>query len=497
MAEKNTANNNVYKQVIHPVISIASPFFFLVAADQLIQVLAGSIELPNSFFYYAVILGCGLLKVILNRIFNRERIDRWNIIREFIFTFALVYLLFSVVKPGTFRQRFYPDFRNLYPFILVFIQWITTLRLHQLFYSRELFLDAIKQTEGAELLQLIRNTAELANEAYRDIKRFSTIFIVQGIILTGFLATTVLLGKTISWTVIACIGLFILAAFLSTMAINLFKQEYANLGEGFNINRQTQKMRFYVSVFFVIACLILAVFAANSRSLLEIPKIRWTLLPTAQPQYTMPQSTIQPHIIAREYLEAVQSPFPDLGWLFSWIGMVLGSFFAILILVVLFMPFFSPALFKWLKSRRIIGFLITKLSAFFHYLAGLVYDIIRFFKNLFIRRDKSDKIIEIYRERVWDNNKAIQFKKRREANKILKLFMKIIRWGSRQGIQYYYNQTVQEFITDLSDKFPGLKEPLVYTAAIFEESCFSLHLIGSRTLHQYRTAVRQIITGKQ
>jgi len=479
---------NIYTQTIHPLISMAVPFLFIVAATVLTVELT-ILKSPLTILQYAIILGSGFSRVILKRIFYQERIDKLNIIREFILMTAAVYALFSVLKTGSFAKRFYPDINNIYPALLTILQWGLTFRLHQLFHNREMLLDVIEGKEGFALIKELRNSAELAKDAYTDSLRFKPVFILLSCLLFGLLIITTISPFRISWWAVSWTGLFILAVVLSTMAINLFTQEYANLGEGFNFSRTTQKQRFNFALLFATICIILALSFANYKALFKLPEIKLPVMPTVRQEANFLFPTYPPLEKFLDKALYANAPSLDLGRIFKIIAPVLLTILIIFIIVILVLPFFSRDFFRWLRRKRIIRFLTEKAKAFLNFLKNIGSALKALFKkrNLLYSTKNSKQLTQHRRpERISPG-------KQREINRVVRLFIKLLHWGKKRGIPYYSSQTACEYIAQLVVRYPLEQEALAMVVIIFEEAVFSSHILSKKTITRYKETIMQIM----
>ena len=94
---------------------------------------------------------------------------------------------------------------------------------------------------------------------------------------------------------------------------------------------------------------------------------------------------------------------------------------------------------------------------------------------------------------IEHDNKHLGLRKRLETNRVIRLFLKLLRWGRKQGVRYYYSQTAVEYIGVLTGKYPALKDSLCYAVLIFEEAVFSRHLIGNKVIGKYKQAIKTIV----
>ncbi|MBN2440936.1 MAG: DUF4129 domain-containing protein [Spirochaetales bacterium] len=93
---------------------------------------------------------------------------------------------------------------------------------------------------------------------------------------------------------------------------------------------------------------------------------------------------------------------------------------------------------------------------------------------------------------IIDNNNP-GFRKRLETNKVIRLFLKLLKWGRMRGIRYYYSLTAVEYIGELAAEYPALKDLLYYAVSIFEEAVFSRHLIDAQVIRKYKQAIKTIV----
>ena len=92
-----------------------------------------------------------------------------------------------------------------------------------------------------------------------------------------------------------------------------------------------------------------------------------------------------------------------------------------------------------------------------------------------------------------DEESADREKKRSETNRIIRGFLKLIRWGRKQGVNYIQGMTPFEYVSLLSQRHPGTHDDLVKSVEIFEEALFSIHLIGDDIVENYLSAIRRVI----
>jgi hypothetical protein len=174
----------------------------------------------------------------------------------------------------------------------------------------------------------------------------------------------------------------------------------------------------------------------------------------------------------------------DLGWILDVLQYSLKIIVILGILYFLLKPFLSGT---WRYYRDKVHPL--------RFLKGLYARIAIFFRLLWKNTSPAgSKIIDMQKvpekERVMTANLTVQ--KQRERNRVLVLFLKLLKWGDHRGFKTR-GKAPRECMQYFSEQLPLPVKKFLRTAELFEISMFSSRKLTAQELKEYKSLCREIL----
>jgi hypothetical protein len=392
-----------------------------------------------------------------------------------------------------------------YPLLLVFYQWISTMGIHVRLRDRELLLSALVGLEGESLLHALRDSSLQAGLSLKSLRMVVLMVSAHQVIAFAVFAAASLIGAPVSASGYILCGLH--AAFASAVSgmVRVFSENQILLGEGVVVTGGMEFRRFLAVFGIVSGAVPAAVLISRDSSTLPISWIlellerlaRLLSLRLGDGATQRLQRLLQDR---SGYGDRFTSAFSggNLGLWSYLIGEIFRRVLATAAVIVLYFFVVSPLLSEEFRAalarRNPLAFLIDKLKEFARFILGLG----RRFRDWLSWRKRGDRS---WRREGQDQRAAslgadlrdeLPLRKRIQAGRVLRAFLRLMRWAEHRGVGYRVHETLQEYGGRLHPIVPdrGLEVSLIVD--VLEEALFSAHLVSADRVSRYFTAIREV-----
>lgn len=456
--------------------------------------------------------------------YREEKTQRW---REAGILMVLAFLGFSLLRGGTFQERFIPDIFLIYRVVLLFLVWLVSTQFREGTGSLSLLLRALGDRRGEELTQYLREESFFIREVREDLTvlrgRASLFLLGLGLFLFLFY----LFGYELGGIYLLIVLILIVQVLLFRARINHLYEELRLFGEGLRTPQEEgKKMLVYLLVVLPVILFLLHLLTLNLG--VVPPEIiesffRWlsSLFKDTGSNFTLPESwersrgTPLPRVeeLLREF-DVTPAPFWTHFWkILEWTALIGGG---MAILVLLFGPLFSRRFRAFLAGIDVSGFFM-RLRIIWEKLAGAG---VRFLGNL---RDGAGTIarmvLKVLRSGMtqagatpekspfWENEggeessrlqrekeeeRELLRRKRGETRRMVREIKRIFRWAKGKGLVRRTGETLEEFFSRLSAQVERNDE-FVLLREIFQESRFSKYPVEPGRKERFFRTVRDLL----
>jgi hypothetical protein len=498
----------LYRSVFHPAASIGFPYLFTVTMLKLLSLVISWVDTVPPFFPL-LLLAVSISAVVLGNIYLKEKIGLGGArVREIVLVLLAVYLYTALFSPGPFLSRF--TFRESYiiPLVAAALQWLMTIDIQTRFRNREEFARTMAGHSGAALQQLLREYQPLAASSKDELRGFRNLMLVCEILLCIFIFALWAFGVRPDTGTMALFGLHTLLFFSLFFITNGLIEEHDYASDGFSIRLAEQRRRFFLLAVMLSASVLVSALVSSYRSVMPLTVVLTVLDRVLNSLLSIIRFLLQLLAFIMQALfpksetpqiQPVESPVPItsepsvlsqlLLLLFMVLKFVVIIALAGLLLYLFFRPFFKPEFREYLKR-------IHPLRA----LKNAVLKLLRWLLESLRSAGRRPSAMLAAETGLADGssaftagtNPAHSAEKRRETNRIIRGFLRLIRWGRRHGIRYMHGRTPLEYAEAIAGRFPLLRADLVSIVAVFEEALFSSHLIGRTAVETYLETIRRV-----
>ena len=487
---------SLYRIIIHPLLAVSIPFLFIVSITTYFRIaFAPAAGVP--FCFYGILLLVAIEEVSIGNALIQERASSAARIREIILLALLVFVGMALV-PQQYQSELW-GVKTAYYMGVTITQWSLSFVIQNNFRRRESFLGIIKRKKGEELKETLRQAGSFTREINTFIlfnRGLFMLFISFELISMIFLY---LMNISVSGGALLLTGISIGASIIGIASANIFLNDLFIYSDGINIHTSFQRRRIVGAVVWVVFIIIASALIASDNSILPLAflssGLAWfsNLLP--QPQKVDPRLVPQAPVISPPRLPDADDSgrYIDLSWLFGIIEKLLVTALLVGIAYFIIAPLLrgeGVSFFKKYNPIQIAGRLLLR---FIEYMREILNQILAGFKAPALQVDRNGAKRDKYGFVIPDDKPGLL--KRIERNTVIRLYIKIARWGGRKGVQWKGHGPM-EYTRLLSVKYPEQEPSLSTVADVFEEAVFSTHLVGNRKLNEYRTCVRQVLKSR-
>jgi hypothetical protein len=495
------------RSTLHPVISIFLPLFFFINFTFFLGAVFGESFRIHVVFYIFLFLA-GLEEAVAGNILFKESEGGMARLRELVYLIIVVLIVVLILQKGNLAERWQSliKIQNLYMILLVPVQWLVSFVIHRALREREILLISLKGIRGDELRSTLRQNSEMVIEAMSGLKKVKLFIIFFQTIVFILLILYFVLGTQISGLAVIFLVLHAAAGIIFTIVINNAVEDQLLSGEGVVVGPLYRRRRFILALSVLFLVVLLIFFFARSTSLLPLslfqPLLDWLA--------RRPSREASPPVYQRKSPEQgmgdMLKTLGEMGQaepnkffriLFFILGRILLGVVVTAVIYFLISPFLSRYFRGRLKMFRPAEVLWRKINAFLSYLGRLVEDFWTWLKRSGSFHAQSRKLEREARRWKQLKNRQPGWLKKLEMGRILKGFLKLMRWGQKKGVLYKKHMGPAEYTGMLSDTVPPQREALTEAVDIMEEALFSSDLLKRGKLARYLFLVKRIVKEKK
>ena len=179
-------------------------------------------------------------------------------------------------------------------------------------------------------------------------------------------------------------------------------------------------------------------------------------------------------------------------------GILIGL--GLLFVYFLLSPLLSDYFRNRLKGLHPLRAVVNKILALFDLTARLLAQLVAWLRQPFGnsvpflgRQSETEKELDRWRRRKL---KKAGFLKRWEMGRVLRMFLKLIRYGRRRGVEYRSSLAPLEFAELVAAAIPRQQASLAEAMTIFEEALYSPRRLSRQKTGRYFVLVKDIVKGK-
>lgn len=500
-------SHDYYRNFIHRLIAVFLPASFLVSFVLLaVGLLSAAFTLPRYFYSILCIalpllsLAAGLTAVLLGNIFQQERVSWTARLREWMILSLIVYSLASLFKSGTLSYRFIPSPSNILSVLYASGQWVSSVLIQKALRDREILVLELEGREGFALYSAMRDAGVQPGAALQSLVWLRGLATSFAAVLLALLVPTANGGVSLSVpAIISVVYFFGLYVFILVLCSQYgFEQFAAGAGLREKDSQRTARLRF--AAILIVTAGVAGFFCGgfsvslSSQWILLLVKWFWVWLRSFIPEGGIgikirPRSDASPEEGMRELIPYGEGGADVPGFLDA---LTRSARVTIIFLLIVFV--IAPLL--WKKYRIFLG--RYSIQGFFRHL--LTYLRVMFGK----KTDPEDNGVLIDPDNVREVRKRLGAMsrpdadkiKRKEFGRVSRAFLRLIRWGNRQGLVFTNVTAPGSYALKLSERFPGHKETIAFVADCFEQAVYSPLPLGKERLGEYECAVRNIVRQK-
>jgi len=286
--------------------------------------------------------------------------------------------------------------------------------------------------------------------------------------------------------------LTLLTSFLGILYFNMLKEDIWIYGYGLRVLQPIRRKRIRTGLFFLFLLLPAAFLFASDFSLLPMALLKRMLLFLFSLLLKLDKSLEIdiPELQTKEPMEKLNPSSSkmeqnlDLEWILDVLQYSLKIIVILGILYFLLKPFLSGAWRYYCDKVHPLSFL-----------KGLYARIALFFRLFWKNTSPAgNKIIDMQKvpEKERGRNANLTIQKHRERNRVLALFLKLLKWGDHRGFKTR-GKAPRECMQYFSEQLPLPVKKFLRTAELFEISMFSSRKLTAQELKEYKSLCREIL----
>ncbi len=509
-----------YTRFVHPLLSVYIPFMFITVVG---VILVGStfamrnVQLFPPFFPLILLLA-GVAETITGNMLHTERVSGVlprlrELILVMIVSLGLILLFFGdLTGRGLNLAR-----ANIWlSLIVVVVQWLLTLRIHTRLRDRELFLSFFADKEPRtfqEIYATHNHEGGNALEGLRSVRKL--VLVLFGIAF----AVLILLTWGAQLAIAGMQGILVFAFFASFFLIASMLERSTEmlrvLASGHVVRReQVRQKNATMILLFAFASLVTLPLVGREAwlpadhlasawdrlvELLTLDRVMTAVEAPPGPSFG-PQEQ-QPDLPPLGAAEGARAPsglaeiFRYVG--FGLLGLLAAGFLAFLVMPIVRMRGSGTSL------KQAVGKAFQNLAAgirggwaaFVNAIRRAMMHGRRVGRLISNVRDQA-RAATVAREAVAANRARISKEERKIHGKVLKAFMRFVRWARRHDVAFDLSLAPREFSEMVASRVPDQRVACLEIADIFEEIVYSHHEIGSQLQARYHEKVTSVVRSR-
>ena len=509
-----------YTRVVHPFLSVYVPFMFISVV--LVGMIGGAfavrtVELFPPFFPVILLLA-GAAETITGNLLHTERISGVlprlrELILVMIVSFGLILLFFGDLTGAGINLARANIWLSL---IVVVVQWLLTLRIHTRLRDRELFLSFFADKEPRTFQDVYATHNHEGGNALEGLRSVRKLVLV----LFGIAFAVLILLTWSGQLVIAgfqgvLVFVFFASFFLIASALERSMEMLRVLASGHVVSRaQVRQKNATMILLFAFAALVTLPLVGREAWLpadhLASAWNRLVELLTLDRVMTAVEAPQGPSFESQEQ----QPELPPLGAAqgapgrsgladivryigFGLLGLLGAGFLAFLVLPIVRMRGTGTS------PRQAVAKAVRNLVAGIRGgWAALVTAVRRAMKHgrrvgqLITKVRDQARAATAAREVAAANRARVSKEERKIHGKVLKAFMRFVRWARRHDVAFDMSLAPREFSEMVASRIPEQRVACLEIGEIFEEIVYSHHEIGSQLQARYHEKVTSVVRSR-
>lgn len=496
-----------YEWFLHAVIGIALPFLFLTISLHSINTLFTLSSLPP--WIYLCLLGVGISEVAIGTVLEKERAGIGSRLRVFLLTVFVFYLIVSIGKAGHLTERLQPTIDNVYPTVSTAVMWILTFTLHSKFRAWQQYVGMRGEKRGEQLKQQMRESVVFLTEIKRLLCSAKNTATGLFVLLTIFFLIYFAQGYRPPLVIILLTVCFLFFVFILYACIHIYLEEFFLSGQGIRVPHSSRRQRLALSMWIVGFAMVIALIVSSYRALLPAALLSrlfdwigsWfnggapAEVPVSMPKPTRPiehylriqelyvEQNLRLLLIVRMIIQALKKA-------------VIAAGLAVLLLF-LFGPLFSKRFRDYLGSVRWGQRLVRQLILVRQMIRQTLSALLEVLKGAGKLRDRLSRDQEKERKRrLLMKRNAYARLKRKELDTLSRQLEKVLTWAGRAARPYQSNETLGEFFTTLTCRYPltPIEKDLFFVERLFEYARYSPEIVGRKRRRSFAVSIKRIIS---
>jgi hypothetical protein len=509
---------NKLRRFSHPLIALSLSILFIWILDSALRFTLLTVLLtPLPQLSLLIPFAAAFESLISTNSLDRSGISKTAVrIRELVLIILLSLVLLMLW--GGYLQR--GDFSPLkgdviYGFIITILAWVLTVRIHSLLKDREAFLKILIGKKGRKKLQEAAHGANVeagkSEEAVKKVKRTAGIFAVIASLLYIIVMTT---SASVPTGFTRLLIAQLVLSFWVSMICRGYIMEESVLAAGSLPPKRSLKRRFRASIVFAALIVLLSLPIAGSQSVLPPSLIDQVMRRISD---AMGQEIDEEFDASQLFDRERSRDERDLGGesqavfaaagegqqlirrIVSIVGYVLLVALAIGFLIFLLGPVFSKEFRSKLKGFSIGRGLQKLADGIQNAFKALLQSIKEFLSSSRRAVQEAGKVMQNIRENVGlfqrRSSKSAEDKSaaaRKEINRLLKTYAKLIKWGSRGGEEYSAWMGPLNYNLRLAELNPDRKDALVSIGELFEHLVYGPEEPQKELIEKYTELVNTV-----
>ncbi len=509
---------NKLRRFSHPFISLSLSMVFIWVLDSALRFTVLTVLFqPLPQLSLLIPLAAALESLIATNSLDRSGTSKTAVrIRELVLV-ILISLLLLMLWGGYLQKGDFVPLKGdiIYGFVVTILAWIITVRIHSLLKNREVFLKILLGKTSRKELEETAHGANVeagqSEESVNKVRRSAVTFaVIASVLYIIVMTTTASVPAGFTRLLIAQLVL----SFWIIMICRGYIMEESVLASGSLPPRRSLKRRFRASIVFAALIVLLALPISGNESVLPPSLIDQVMRRISD---AMGQEIDEEFDASQLFSRDRSRDEQDLGGesqavftaagegqqlirkIASIVGYLLLAALAAGFLFFLLGPVFSRDLRSKLKGFNIRQRIRNIGTAIRNMFKSLLQSVKEFLSSSRRAVQEAGKIMQNIRENAGlfqrRSSKSAADKSaaaRKEINRLLKTYSKLIKWGGRGGEEYSVWMGPLHYNLRLAEINPDRKDTLVSIAELFEQLVYGPEEPQKKLIDKYTELVNTV-----
>jgi hypothetical protein len=498
--------------VQHSLISIVIPLLFVVAASVYLHpvVLNGFFNRPH-WTYLVLLTAVSIGQVVSGNALMRERIVGFAPrLRELLLFLIGSYGVLVLVDGSVFRGEWGPvSAAFMYPLVLVVVTWLLGYAIHHALKRREHFLALTEGKSGDTLVRVVRDLSDEAGEADAAVgfvRRIVLVLQVVHLVLLSALLVAESSPRPV-WIVLALA--YVATSFLITILLNRYLEVNRLIGAGIVPSGAYSSRR--NGWLLLVLAVTIAVVVPVSREGAVIPperigdalvslneRLNRRTLEREASGLTVTfdsEERFGPDLLP-EIGEGALERSDIIARIARIVGLVIAGALGVGLLFFLIRPLLRRGGGIKLGRRRRFGIrellvrLRSRIRALLRWIRERPEATARTVRSV-VRQIRTAQ--DARRELRASQAKKRERQREISANPFVREMVRIVRWGTGNGIPYRRSEGVSDYLERIAASYPQGRGEIRTVRSVFERAVYSSHAIANEEQNRYSAAAKSLV----